>query len=571
MNLDLRKNSKLQPKVFDILKDLSLRKSNEFNSLITCFSEIFSNNLDWWVERPSSRNIHQSLLFYRFCCLHLVNELIQSGSNIEKVIVDSSAMVSIIMKLKEKEGLNFEISDCGGKLTGILPNFIKSTLRILWLCKQKLLQFWAVKKTSPISRNQQKNNLILIDLFVFPGFINKDRYYNGLWERLNSEQKKRTFFVPTLMMMKEKEFEAAYHELRTSDRNFLIKEDYLTFSDLLYSLLHIFRVWFIKLPPQEVLGIDFSPLIREELLMGKGYENALEGLLNYRFAKRLKTRSFDLSLVIDWWEGQPLDKGWNLGFHTFFPKTPRKGYLGYAPRTMELQLRPTESEVKYGAAPETISTIGEQFSKEMESANLPFKAETAPAFRFGHVWESGADQDQASGTFKILMALSIMVDESINILQKVIESSLDFKRDGIEFLIKPHPVTTVDKIKSRFLGKWPHHFQVVEGPTPNYIRMSDLLITGMSSVGLEAVVLGIPVIVVETMRGLAYDPIPDSVPKELWRSCRSPEEICEAINVFRNRSPEKVREHQELSTKIKKDYFEPVTKEGVYRFLELKD
>jgi len=571
MILDLRKDSVLDSSVYESLKQISLDSANEFNSFIGAVSKTMSENLDWWVEIPASRHTLLSPLFYRFCLLHLIYELIQSGSKIEKVIVDSAALFRAVNEIKGKEGLNFEVSYSGGKLTGIFPNFIKSTIRSLWFCKQKLPLFWAAKKTSPISQNQQKNNLILIDLIVSPGFITKDRYYPGLWTKLNSEQKKRTFFVPTLLMMKEKEFEAAYHELRTSDKNFLIKEDYLTLSDLLYSQLHIFRIWFIKLPPQEVLGIDFSPLIREELLSGGGFNNAIEGLLNYRFAKRLKEKSFNLSLIIDWWEGQPLDKGWNLGFHTFFPKTPRKGYLGFTPRTMEIHLRPTESEVKYGAAPETISTIGEQFSKEMKSTNSPFKAETAPAFRFNHIWENRADQDQASGTFKILMALSIMVDESVNILEKVIESSLDFERDGIEFLIKPHPATTVDKLKSRFLGTWPHHFQVVEGPTPNYIRMSDLLITGMSSVGLEAVVLGTPVIVVETTRGLAYDPIPDSVPKELWRNCRSSEEISEAINIFRNHSPEEVRGHQELSSKIKKDYFEPVTKEGIYRFLELKD
>ena len=75
---------------------------------------------------------------------------------------------------------------------------------------------------------------------------------------------------------------------------------------------------------------------------------------------------------------------------------------------------------------------------------------------------------------------------------------------------------------------------------------------------------------VETLSGLAYDPIPESVPKDLWRSCRSPEDISEAINIFKNRTPEEVREHRELSAQIKNDYFEPVTKKGVFRFLELE-
>jgi CDP-glycerol glycerophosphotransferase (TagB/SpsB family) len=137
-------------------------------------------------------------------------------------------------------------------------------------------------------------------------------------------------------------------------------------------------------------------------------------------------------------------------------------------------------------------------------------------------------------------------------------------------MIKPHPTMNLETVKDRVANKWPNDFQEVEESASNYLRMSGLLITGMSSIGLEAIVLGVPTIVVEMLSGLAYDPIPHSVPKELWRSCRSPKEISEAINYFRNRDSGKIKEHQKLSAQIKKDYFEPVTKEGVYKFLELK-
>ena len=568
MILDLSLKSELDLKTFDLLHHISHSKEYEFNDMIGCYSEFLSNNLDWWVEKPVSRNTLVSPLFYRFCCLHLVNELIQSGSNLEKVIVDSPALFRAIKELKEKEGLNFGIEEPDDESPNFHYYFWRSTKTVLVAWKRKRSQFRAVKRTKHLASIQPKNNLILIDQFVFPGFITKERYYNGLWDTLDSKQKKKTFFVPTLVRMKEKDFEGAYRKLRTCDRNFIIKEDYLTFYDLLFSLLHLFRVWFIKPPPQEVMGVDFSPLIREELLSGEGYDSAIEGLLNYRFAKRLKEKSFDLSLVIDWWEGQPVDKGWNLGFHTFFPDTLIKGYLGYAPRTMELQLRPSESEVRYGVAPGIISTIGERFSLEMESTITHFQTETAPAFRFGHLWENGSVIEWDSGSFKILLALSILVDESVNICEQVIDSGL-LGEEELEFMIKPHPTMNMGTLKNRLGEKWTNNFKEVEGSTPDYIRKSDLLITGMSSVALEAVVMGVPVIIVETMSGLTYDPIPESVPKELWPSCRSPKEIFEAINTFRNRTPEEVIKHRELSVKIKNDYFEPVTKESVYRFLEL--
>ncbi len=571
MIINLTLNENLNDEILDLLKVISIREKDNFNNLIELCSKTLAENIDWWVEQSSSRNIHQSPLFYRFCCIHLIIELIHSGTNIKKVIVDSAALFKIIKELKEKENLSFEIDGPEGELPSFQFYIRKSIKLFLRMWKLKRIQFRAARKMRNLTPEPFQNGLTLIDQFVFPGFITKERYYNGLWDILSLEQQRKTYFVPTFAYIQDDGFESVYNELMTCEKKFLIKEDYLSLFDLLYSLLHIFRVWFIKVPPQEVVGVEFSPLIREELLSGGGYSSALEGLLNYRFAKRLKEKSFDLSLVIDWWEGQPLDRGWNLGFHTFFPKTLRKGYLGYVPSPMELQLYPSENEVRYGVAPATIATIGKNFSLEMKAtANPHFQAETAPAFRFGHLWENGAAKKMDYGNYRILMALSFMVDESVKICEQVIDSGL-VDEEELEFMIKPHPTMNMTTLKNRLGEKWNNNFQEVEGSTPNYIRNSDLLITGTSSVGLEAVVMGVPVIIVETMNGLAYDPIPESVPKELWRKCRSPKEISEAIKSFRARSPEEVRKHKKLSDQIKKDYFEPVTKESVSRFLELSN
>jgi len=568
--LDLRQNSRLNSEHFDALKKISFTKSSDFNNLIGKISESFFDRIDWWVTLPASRNTIQSPLFYRFCCIHFIIELIDTGKNIEKIIVDSPEFTRAIKRLREKKGLSFDID--GPDIT--LPSFPlyiwKSIKKFYAMWRSKRLQFQAAKNTKNLAKNLPRDSLILIDQFVFPNFITKERYYNGLWDNLSLEDKERTFFVPTLVMINDEDFEDAYRKLRNCNRHFLIKEDYLKISDLLFSLFHFFRVWFIKPSKQKIVDIDISYLIREELLSGSSFENAIDGILNYCFAKRLKENSIDLSLVIDWWEGQPMDKGWNLGFNKYFPDTLIKGYLGYAPRITELQLRPSESEVKFGVAPKRINTIGKQHSYDLESKDSPAQFETAPAFRFNHLWDNHNPKvQQYSESFKIVLALSVMENESVKICEQVIQSGL-IENDRFKFLIKPHPTMNINTLKIRLGENWNNNLKAIEGFTPDYIRMSDLLITGMSSVGLEAVVMGVPVIIVETMTGLSYNPIPESVPKELWRTCRTPEGITESINYFSNRSPSEVRMHKTLSTQIKQDYFKPVTKESVYNFLRPK-
>ena len=86
MILDLSNKSTMQEDVYDLLKKISLTKKDQFNSIIDNCSKINRKKVDWWVQRPASRNTHQSFLFYQFCCLHLVDELVKSGQKIEKVI-----------------------------------------------------------------------------------------------------------------------------------------------------------------------------------------------------------------------------------------------------------------------------------------------------------------------------------------------------------------------------------------------------------------------------------------------------------------------------------------------------
>ena len=50
----------------------------------------------------------------------------------------------------------------------------------------------------------------------------------------------------------------------------------------------------------------------------------------------------------------------------------------------------------------------------------------------------------------------------------------------------------------------------------NY-EQADIIISGMSSICLEAMALGIPAIIVENIHGLKYNAIPSQISKDLWK------------------------------------------------------
>ena len=316
------------------------------------------------------------------------------------------------------------------------------------------------------------------------------------------------------------------------------------------------------------MGEEISSLVKEELRSMRGYSSAVGGLLNYRFSKRIKEQKTKLHIVINYFENQAVDKGWNAGFNKFYPDIPTIGCRGYIPSLQYLCTFPSIIEYNSGILPSTISVIGKGFIDSTREFATILNVENSPAFRFQHVWnESAAKPD--SNYFTILVALSIMSEESFNILNLVNEYLKTIGSNNMRFWVKPHPAMSEKELKDGFDNKWPEEFIIIQGLSSEYIPRSDIMISGMSSICLETIALGIPVIVVENLEGLNYNTIPEEIPQDLWRLCRTSDDIKNAIEFYRNRSDGEFIRHKEIGLKIRKDYFEPVTKESVLKLLML--
>ena len=88
---------------------------------------------------------------------------------------------------------------------------------------------------------------------------------------------------------------------------------------------------------------------------------------------------------------------------------------------------------------------------------------------------------------------------------------------------------------------------------------------------METLAKGIPVIVIGNSHGLTHNPIPETIISDIWRLCYTHEEIVDAIQFYQSRSTEKIKEHEAVGRRIRGEYFEPVTRDGVRRFLEFED
>jgi len=386
MKLDLSYKGKLDSEITVLFNNIAKHLRGPFTQMVSELSEPIKGNIDWWVEGPASRNTLASSFFHYYCVLHLVDELFKKNYDISEIIVDSFALNNFIKKYIHVHGKSIPIKFNEKRLKLYFKNLINPFIRIPLVLFQHIYRFRCAQKTNHLQKPIPKKPLTLIDVFVFPGYISKDRYYYGLWENLNSKQRETTFFVPTFSMTPVKEMVSAYEELRTADRNFLIKEDYLKISDLLYAIGHYLRLFKIKISPTIVLGVEISPLVKEELRSMRGFSSAVGGLLNYRFSKRIKEQKTKLRVLINYFENQVVDKGWNAGFNKFYPDIPTIGCRGYIPSLQYLSTFPSLIEYSSGILPSKIAVIGKGFIDSTREFATILNVESSPAFRFQHVW-----------------------------------------------------------------------------------------------------------------------------------------------------------------------------------------
>ena len=110
IKLDLRYN-RLNPEFSQLFNEIAINSRAQFTRLIDEMSEKYSNNLDWWVEGPSSRHNLASPLYHYFCGLHLLDLLLKNEYLISEIIADSFAYNKIIKEYLNKNDFKIRLKN----------------------------------------------------------------------------------------------------------------------------------------------------------------------------------------------------------------------------------------------------------------------------------------------------------------------------------------------------------------------------------------------------------------------------------------------------------------------------
>ena len=567
MKIDFIFNGKIDLQYTRLFNQIAVDIREPFTDIIETLSRQNKESIDWWVSSPASRNTLTSPLFHYCCCIVLLQELIRGKEPVSEIITDSRALKKIIEDYLAGQGLSAKVTLARLLLKDRLKEILRPVYTLFGISLQHLILFIMAKRTQCLRKPLPSDPLTLIDTFVMHGYIEKDRYYPGLLDALSEKEKESVWFVPHLYGFRPWQYMSVIKQLRKSKKNFVLKEDYLKFRDYLFALGHFLRIRALKLKSCLFQEVNISRLVREEMRSFRGIGSSYIPLLNYCFARRLKDAGVKLKLVVDWFENQNIDRGWNAGFRRFFPNAESIGYQGFIVSTHYLCMYPTGEEKESKVIPHRVAVIGKGLTQSILRFCPDLDVCIAPAFRFQYVWRKKKYSPAENG-HTVLVALSMIINEAVYIL-KLLVSATNEMDDNTRFCIKPHPTISQSQIQEIFGAEWPEQFEFVSGDFNDCVEKSNLLISSASSTCLETIAKGIPVIVVGNRHGLTHNPIPETITDDIWQLCHTHEEIIDAIQFYQNRFPKKIKEHEEVGRRIRKEYFEPVTREGVRVFLGL--
>lgn len=555
-----------------LLNQISDEIKDEFHRILWSLLEKTNKKVSWLVSSTFSRNNNQSYLFRDICYILLAIKLVEKDSNITEIIVPSLSMETDLKRYLDEHGISVSVISSRRllmKAKGLLRPYWK-----LFRTATIFLRLWTLRIDSRKRKVDLNNEVTLITTFIFETSFDEsgnfvDRNYPGLIDLYPPENMSQIYFVPHFYRgtLKKKFMRLA---TQVNDVKFLIKNDYLRFRDYLNVLLSAARLDAGILKQTVLHGVRIDGVLTYDFRRNRFEITNLYGTLNYYFVKRLKENGVKIENVVDWYENQSFNKGFIKGIRDFYPEVEVKGYSGFIVAfDHDFHHQPTDYEVASGIVPDEICTIGAGLVNAFKKFSKNVRVVTAPAYRFKHVLDH--ESPFATGCRNILVALPISHSQSLHILNLICDVCRGNSLREQIFVVKPHPALDFQRVLKNLSEPLPENSKVVYGKFIDQVAKASLMIGHNSSTCVEAIALGVPVIVVDDGQGFDKNPVPKSISNDVWRLCHTAKELAQAIEIFLHLLPSSSDRIMQISREVKREFFEPITRDGTCRLLSRRN
>ncbi len=288
--------------------------------------------------------------------------------------------------------------------------------------------------------------------------------------------------------------------------------------------------WFQALnkKPIPFNNLDVSGLVQREFLQELWHPNVAKCFLIFRATMNLIPRLDHVTCAMHAFEFQPIEKAFQLGIKLSAPNIPVLGlqtsllgasHMGYRFLPEQIKLSP-QPEAPFAPLPDHVAAYGTVPFELLKKTLLDGRVMLSGPIRYPYLRiDSREERAEAETEWKrrlgldsqtalVLLALPSLKDEALTILKWAL--NIGKKIPNIFFLVRFHywvVLTDILEASAREIGF--NRYHIASAGLHELLLASSIIVTGTSSVGVEAMVSGCMPVIYKTTGRYSLGPIPE--------------------------------------------------------------
>ena len=372
-------------------------------------------------------------------------------------------------------------------------------------------------------------------------------------------------------------YQEALHQLKASDTDMLVPHRFIGLRDLIRGVLVTLNRPPLPRAIPRLSGLDISPLLKHERLSDWISNQAADAYLIGALIRKWADSGFSVGRAIYIYENQPWERAICWEARQSMPDTMLVGYqYGRVPHLL-LNWYLAPGGEREAPLPHRVVTGGAYAARQISEGYKPGSLITGGALEMqdflrlrknGSAGEAQQNHSAPIAPVKkrpvVLVAPSIGPEEAAELVDMA--GRIFNPEDDIDVIIRCHPTMPFERVRPLIDGPLPECVEVSDAPSSELMKQSSVMIYTSSTICVQALALGLPVVHLRTRFDLDMDPLEQTPDARL--EATTSEELRERVLWVVEHKQEYVAEHREQWSRLVDDIYGPVTEQTYRAFLD---
>jgi surface carbohydrate biosynthesis protein (TIGR04326 family) len=335
---------------------------------------------------------------------------------------------------------------------------------------------------------------------------------------------------------------------------------FLRLTDWFYITWQLIRYCFQKkLCHVEFRGINVTKFCDRRIRSIQVVADFILNVLRYCIARRI-AKQISAEIFLQTYENYSWEKMTIVGLREIHQHLPVYGFQHAFISRSSFKYFPDKDEVLHMPLPDRIITMGQVTRSILLKYGCYGKTPIVVGCALRQSYQAYV-RKLIGQKRRVLIPLTMVASETKSIIEFLINANLS----DVDVILRPHPATLIDKVLKRINVDLPPYIKISQHISlMEEFNNIDMVLYTWSTVAIEALACGIPVIYLDVLTPMNVDPLFEC--SSLKLVARTPRDLQYAINQFYIMSLKEFQNECDLSQEYLRNYFSPISDKNLEVF-----